>query len=266
MRDTEVADRIFDPLPKPSALSRAARPASASNALGFERATGHRSRPIRLVSSSRTPVLKPRATADEHWLAGLEARLADHHEGPVAVSAASDTSATVPDPEVAVGHWLAGLEAADEQDVHKASPSTAACSAPVESRLATARSADPEDPPSPVDSRPELDDWLDSVEVVAAVMSDRRGVRVKRRTGDIATARADERHPDELGVAPPHDDHDDQPATALTLAELVARLGDMAADLSRVEVSLSNSDAAFSRVVNRWHPVAVPLWIPTGEH
>ena len=58
------------------------------------------------------------------------------------------------------------------------------------------------------------------------------------------------------------DSKEDVPPVAL--AGLVAQLGEMDADLIRVRVSLANSDAAFSRVVSRWHPVAVPTRLLTG--
>ena len=225
MTRTKVTDRRLDPLPTPSTRSRAARSASVSSGTGFEGATW--------------------SPEDEPWLTGLEARLAS-----------SDTLEKAPDPRVSVEHWLAGLEAADQQRaVNEESPSTAGCSAPVESRSATAWTAAPEDPPTPSESRPEMDDWLDSMEDVLAVVRDRRGAPSKRRAFDAATARTDEPHPDEPGAAAPHDD---QPAPVPTLAEHVARLGDMDVALSRVKVSLANSDAAFTRVVSRWHPVAMP--------
>ena len=257
MTRTKVANRRLDQLP---ALSRATRPASASTAPGFERVARHpASPPIRLVSSSHAQVLEPRATADEQWLAGLDAHLASSDTRvPVdeqwladldAHLAASDTRATASNGGVSEEHWLAGLEPADEQDnATEQSPSTTGCSAPVQSCSVATWASDPEGPPAPVESCLALDDEFDSVGKVPAVASGRRGARVERRAVDAAATRTGERHPGAPGAAAPHDD---QPAQVPLLAALAARLSDMEAALTQVGVSLANIDAAVSRGVSR---------------
>ncbi|TDI20662.1 MAG: hypothetical protein E2P06_14960 [Acidobacteria bacterium] len=52
---------------------------------------------------------------------------------------------------------------------------------------------------------------------------------------------------------------DDHPASAAPLSVSLAQLGAMDADLLQVGNTFARSDAAFLRLVSRWHPVAVPV-------
>ena len=104
-----------------------------------------------------------------------------------------------------------------------------------------------------------LEDWFNGTDQLCSVQRADPHVRrrIERRS---AEARAEPNAAPPLGAVPvpllsPH-----QLTQPPALVVLVTRLGELDDDLRRVGDSLAGSAAAFSRVVHRWHPLAVPWW------
>ena len=263
--------------------------------------TGHRrcrpgdggtsSTPARLSRPPRSPDQERRG--DGHWLADVEARFDGGREVTVDASVANSSPASAPDSQTgakrqpvrglkaepgdgeqpddsvapAVDHWLAdveatyeretsvdptadnwlaGVEPADVQgDARDETPSTAECQTPGETRV-------------------KLDDWFDDMEEVVPLQRPAADVRrhVERREQNTEAGQPGIRHPD---VPVRAARHDTIPATAVPVADIVSRLSDMDADLVRVGNTFTKSDAAFSRLVSRWHPGAVSVGRPAAE-
>ena len=225
-------------------------------------------------------------SGDEHWLAGVEERFDAGGDLTADAPVASDMPARDPDPQVAperqparaltadthdaerpndsadpAEHWLAGVEAAYEDGcVSEQTPRATECEAPAESGSATVRRSDPEEVPASRNTRVEMDQWLDDMEEEVPLLgpADRRERQEKRTE---AKRRPGIGHPDVLGDPALQDN---RPAPAVAMADLVSQLGAMDADLVRVGYTFARCDAAFSRLVSRWHPGAAPVGPTAG--
>ncbi len=249
-----VIYRDFRRLSTLSAVTRAPRPAPAL----------HR----RSSSQARGPDQGP--TGSEHWLADVEARFAGEQHvtqsgsgandpvAPISISRAAaaqrlDTTSTASadendHPDVLVDsagdHWLACLEAACERmDVEGTSSADAY---PVDAALSELAGV-----PTSGERRPELDNWLDTVDGLSLGCRDVAEGRYVERPVEDSGTRPCVDHPEEPRAPVLRSD---RPAPIMTVAAVVARLGEMDATLRLVGEALTRGETVYEGLVSRWTP------------
>ena len=243
----EVVDRDVQPLSKLSDLARVGRPAPT-------------------ISQAQLSDQGP--SVDQRWLADVEAHFERSHNSTVESSSvaveqsASEDLPTPHDTHPELDDWLDRLEDASPVRCPDA-----------EVRHHVERWADDAEPARPRIHQPdepgaialqddhqasELDDLFDRLEEASPVPCPDAEVRhhVERRADDPEVGQPRIQHPEEPGATALQDDH---PASAVPLSVSLVRLGTMDADLLRVGDTFARSDAAFLRLVSRWHPVTVPV-------
>jgi len=206
--------------------------------------------------SSPAHVSGQRPAGAEHWLAGVEAGLAAGHPVTPGGSGATDPDG-----------WTSGPRRLSERQVDPAPTVDAdgnnqpdVLSDPAgDHRLAVEASPANvvrplEDAQTSGEPRSELDGRLETTETLSVVYRDAAG----GRRGERPVAPSGERSRVNRETSSSTTLQADPPASTVPIAVLMARVGDMDADLLRVGDALAKCEAAFLRLVRRRRRVVSP--------